>query len=245
MVFGPARLEHVEIFLLKIRQPGGIGGVKRVHQTVTKGIGIDVERRMDEMRDIGPERLIPVHEIKDIAQGLRLHRHPQRVDVIGGQFALGAGGVQFAFEIIERDLAHHGVDHILDLAGQQRLALGLGRGPVQQFAKGQHFAKDAGGFGQSQRGRGQQLALTRRQNLMHAVAQLMRQGHDIARFSEVVEHDIGVDGGHGRMGKGARCLARFHAGVDPALGVERLGDGGHARVKPGIGGLHRRLGIGP
>ena len=67
------------------------------------------------------------------------------------------------------------------------------------------------------------LALTRRQNLMHAVAQFMRQRHHIARFAKIVQHDIGVNGGHGGVRKGARRLAGFDAGVNPALGEEGLG----------------------
>src|SRR5712691_1379727 len=31
-----------------------IGGVERVHQAIAEGIGVDIERRVDEMRDVGP-----------------------------------------------------------------------------------------------------------------------------------------------------------------------------------------------
>ena len=41
----------------------------------------------------------------------------------GGQLAVLALGVHGALERIERDLPHHRVDHVLDLAGEQRLAL--------------------------------------------------------------------------------------------------------------------------
>ena len=59
--------------------------------------------------------------------------------------------MQLAFKVIERDLAHDRVDHILDLAGQQHLAFCVGLGVVQHLAEGQHFAKDTCGFGQCQR----------------------------------------------------------------------------------------------
>jgi hypothetical protein len=84
--------------------------------------------------------------------------------------------------------------------------------------------------------------LPRRQNLMDAVAQLMRQRHHVARFAEVVEHDIGMHGGDGRVGKGARGLAGFDARINPALGEEGGCDFRHARVEGGVGfadGLHR------
>jgi hypothetical protein len=87
----------------------------------------------------------------------------------------------------------------------------------QQRAEGQHLAKDAGRLGQGQRGGGQQLALTGGQTLVDAVAQLMRQRHHVARLAQIVQHHIGMHGGHGRMGKGAGRLAGFDAGVDPAL----------------------------
>jgi hypothetical protein len=64
-----------------------------------------------------------------------LHAHPQRVDVVGRQLALAARGVQLALEIVERDLADDGVDHVLDLAGQQHLALGVGLGAASILRK--------------------------------------------------------------------------------------------------------------
>ncbi len=104
------------------------------------------------MGDIGPEGLVPVHEIERRAEALGLHRHPEGVDVLGGEFAFAARGVEFAFEIVKRDLAHDGVDHVLDLAREQHLALFLGLGGVEHLAEGEHLAKDRGGFGKGQRG---------------------------------------------------------------------------------------------
>ena len=245
MVFRAACLQHIKVFLFKIRQPALVGGIKRVHQTIAKGIGIDIERRMHEMRDIGPKGLVSIHEIKDFTQGLRLHRHPERVDVIGRQLAFGAGGVQFAFKVIKGDLAHHGVDHVFDLARQQGLALGLGLGAVQQLAEGQHLAKHRCGFGQGQRCGRKQFALACRQHLMHAVAKFMRKRHHIARLAQIVQHHIGVHRGHGRMRKSPRCLAGFDACVNPALGEEGLGNLGQARVKGGIGRKHGLARLGP
>ena len=45
-----ARLQHVEVLGLKVLLAGLVGGVERVHQAVAEGVGVDVERRMDEVR---------------------------------------------------------------------------------------------------------------------------------------------------------------------------------------------------
>ena len=80
---------------------------------------------------------------------------------------------------------------------------------------------------------------------MHTMAQLMRQGHDIAGFSQIVQHDVGVNGGHGRVGKSARCLARLYACINPAIGEEGLGNLGHLWGKFAIGGQHHISRLGP
>src|SRR5580704_1707746 len=53
-----ARLQHVEILRLEILLAGLIRGIERVHQAVAEGVGVDVERRMDEVADIRP--VVPV-----------------------------------------------------------------------------------------------------------------------------------------------------------------------------------------
>ena len=142
--------------------------------------------------------------------------------------------MEFAFKVIEGDLAYHRVDHILDLAGQQDLALCVRSGVIQHFLEGQHFAKDAGCFRQGQRCGGEQFALTSGQHLMNAVPKLMGQCHDIARFPQIVEHHVGVHIGDCRMSKGPWCLAGLDACIDPAFGEKRLGQVAHARVKGGV-----------
>ena len=56
---------------------------------------------------------------------------------------------------------------------------------------------------------------------MHAVAQLVRQRHHVARLAQVVQQHVGVRRRHRRMREGARRLARPHRRVDPALVEER------------------------
>src|SRR3954451_23033584 len=58
MMFCAAGREHVEIALGK--SVGGflVDAVKRIHQAIAERIGVDVKRRMNEVRDVGPERLV-------------------------------------------------------------------------------------------------------------------------------------------------------------------------------------------
>ena len=68
------------------------------------------------------------------------------------------------------DLAHDGVQPVLDLAGQEVAALGLGR-LGQQALEHQPFAEDRSGLGQRQGGVGQQCALRRGHRLVHGGGQ--------------------------------------------------------------------------
>ena len=131
-----------------------------------------------------------------------------RVDVVGRQLALAPRGVQPALEVVEGDLPDHGVDHVLDLRGEEDLARRLVRRRVEQPAEGQHLAEDARRLRERQRRRGQELPLRRRQPLVHAVAELVRQRHHVALLAEVVEQHVGVHVGHRRVREGARRLAR-------------------------------------
>src|SRR5579872_6792514 len=54
MAPGAAGAEHVEIFGGKTLIRPLIDGIKRVHQAIAESIGVDVEGRMDEMRDVAP-----------------------------------------------------------------------------------------------------------------------------------------------------------------------------------------------
>ena len=55
MMLGAAGREHGEIALGEAFGGVLVDGVERIHQAIAERIGVNVERRMDEMRDIGPE----------------------------------------------------------------------------------------------------------------------------------------------------------------------------------------------
>ena len=74
---------------------------------------------MDEVGDIGPEGFITVHEFECRPEAFALYTHPNIIDIFWSEFALNTCCVQFALKIIERDLAHYRVNHVLDLASQK------------------------------------------------------------------------------------------------------------------------------
>ena len=74
---------------------------------------------------------------------------------------------------------------------------------------------------------------------MHAVPQLMRERHHVARLALIVEQDIRVRRRRRRMRERARRLARAHRRIDPASIEETLGDFRHLRRESAVGGQHR------
>src|ERR1700739_3781476 len=62
MPLGTAGAQHIEILRGKARLRALIDRVERVHQAIAEGIGVDIERRMDEMWDVGPVPAILILE---------------------------------------------------------------------------------------------------------------------------------------------------------------------------------------
>ena len=60
----------------------------------------------------------------------------------GGELAFAPRQMHPALEGVEGDLAHHRVDHVLDLGGQHRLALHRVLGLLEKAAEGEHLAED-------------------------------------------------------------------------------------------------------
>ena len=75
---GAAGTQHVEILLREAGLGLLIGRVQRVHQAIAERIGVDVERHMDEVRDIGPIGRVAgaVRQVDAVAQRLALGRQP-------------------------------------------------------------------------------------------------------------------------------------------------------------------------
>src|SRR6266576_4916804 len=123
MVLGAAGREHFEITLCESFRSMLVDRIKRIHQAVAKRIGIDVKRRVHEMRDIGPEGFITGLDLDCGPQALALHFEPDRVEPIRREFTIAALGVHHALESVEGDLPHHRIDHVLDFGGEHGLTL--------------------------------------------------------------------------------------------------------------------------
>ena len=113
-----------------------VDGVERIHQAIAEGIGVDIERRMDEMRDVGPVLAILVR--RSSIAGPRLSRcTSSQISPmpLGRQLALAPLVVDAALELDEGDLAHHRVEHVLDLAGEHRSCAAAGRSRAASIAR--------------------------------------------------------------------------------------------------------------
>src|SRR5438874_9066016 len=59
-----------------------------LHQAIAERVGVDVERRMDEVRDIHPEILITRTDVDRGTEAFALHAEPDFADALRGQFAV-------------------------------------------------------------------------------------------------------------------------------------------------------------
>ena len=73
---GCAGSQHGEVPLGKTFSGVLVDRVERIHQAVAERIGVHIERRMDEMRDIGPERFVARLELDRRAEAFALHVEP-------------------------------------------------------------------------------------------------------------------------------------------------------------------------
>src|SRR5690606_31338693 len=96
--------------------------IERVHEAVAEGIGVDIERRMDEVRNVAPIGLVARPEMNRRSEALALHLHPDTADVVRSEFAIAPRGVDLALEGIEGRLPDDRVEHVLDLGSEHRLA---------------------------------------------------------------------------------------------------------------------------
>ncbi len=190
------------------------------------------------MRDIAPVIFIFVVETDRRSKAFLLHIQPDFADTIRRQFALAPFVVDAQFEVIKGYLAHHRVQHILDLAGQHGFAPRRVFLALQQRSKRQHLTKHARGFRQRQRRVAFQMPLLRRQHLMHPVPEFMSECHHIARPPHIVEQQIGMRGRHGRMGEGARRFAGTGLRINPAIVEKAPADSGKVGRKFSIGRQH-------
>src|SRR5262245_37645077 len=58
MMLGAAGRQHLEVASGEALGRALVDRIERVHQAIAEGIGVDIERRVHEVRDIGPEGLV-------------------------------------------------------------------------------------------------------------------------------------------------------------------------------------------
>ena len=76
VMLGAAGRQHGEIAVGKTFLRVLIDRVKRVHQAIAEGVSVNVKRRVDEMRNVRPERLLTGLEFDRRAEALALHLKP-------------------------------------------------------------------------------------------------------------------------------------------------------------------------
>ena len=201
---------------------------------------------MHEVRDVEPPPGVGVAQVDGVAEHRPVRLHPQRVHALDRQLALAAArGVQLLLEARHHDLAEHRREGVLELPAQQRephrgVAL-----LAQQAPEHQHLAEHAGGLGGGERRVLLEEPPVARQVLVHAVAELVGQGHHVAQVAGVVEQHVGVRRGHRGGREGAAALPRPQLGVDPAAREEALGDLRHLGREVAVGGQHHRARLVP
>src|SRR5437763_1906993 len=95
--------QHREILLGETRRRALIDGIERVHQAIAERIGVDVERRMDEMRNIGPVVFVESIELDRRAETLALDVEPDLAEPVRGELALAPLVMDAALELDEGD----------------------------------------------------------------------------------------------------------------------------------------------
>jgi len=103
-MLGAAGGEHVEIALGETLGRMLVDRIERVHQAVAERVGVDVERRVDEMRDVHPERLVARLDLDRRPEALALHAEPELADPLGGELTVLALGVNRALEGLAIDV---------------------------------------------------------------------------------------------------------------------------------------------
>src|SRR5229473_1489943 len=76
IMLGAAGGQHRQIALGKTTLRILVHRVERVHEAVAEGISVDVERRMDEVRNVHPEILVARADVDRGAETFALHAEP-------------------------------------------------------------------------------------------------------------------------------------------------------------------------
>ena len=139
-----ARRKHLEIALREPFLRLFVNGIERIHEAVAESIGIDIEGRVNEMRDVAPIGLVTLPQMNGGTEAFALNLDPDAADIIRCKLAVTARGVNAPLERIEGGLSDDRVQHVLDLGSKHRLAAFLAGCAAEEFAERQHLAEDTG-----------------------------------------------------------------------------------------------------
>src|SRR5262249_5089960 len=83
----PTGREQLEIARYELRAPLLVLRVHREREQLAVRVGVDVTRRRDEVRDVGPPRSVALGELDRVAEHRRLRRDPVLVEVVDRELA--------------------------------------------------------------------------------------------------------------------------------------------------------------
>ena len=195
---------------------------------------------MNEVGNMGPIVFIFVVILESRTQAGRLNVHPYLAEPIGGKFSRPAFLVNRPFELVKGDLPNHRIHHVLDLAGQKNAFFPFGSDSASNMARKVSISPKTEAVSAKVSGVSAIRTFVRRQRLMHAVAQLVGERHDIPGLAVEIHQNEGMGPGHGRMGEGAGILPRFRRRVDPIFVEEYPGDIGDPGFEAAEGVEYRR-----
>src|SRR5690242_21499816 len=73
MMLAAASPQEVEIFADEAGLGLLVAGIERIHQAVAESVGVDIEGRMNEVGDVGPEHLVAVLRSEEHTSELQSH----------------------------------------------------------------------------------------------------------------------------------------------------------------------------
>src|SRR4029079_10832195 len=91
-MLGATGREHGEITLGKDLRGILVNRIHRVHQAIDERISVDIERRMDEVRNVHPEIFVSRADVDGRPETFTLHAEPDLADALRRQFTVLALG---------------------------------------------------------------------------------------------------------------------------------------------------------
>src|SRR5690606_815013 len=218
---GAAGLEKRQVALGKIDGILAIPGIKRQHEQLTKRVGIDVARRVKEMRDVAPPEAVVLAERHAALKHILLRRNPVLGIIVGGELArLPSRRVDAILEAVHRNLPEYGCDGVIDLTDHHREPGARRFFALKQALKNQHLPEDRRHLGRRERGVRLQHALRAGKILMNSMPELMGECLHVSDLPREVHQITGMRTGHDVVTDSATALTRSRGSIDPSLPEE-------------------------